>query len=238
MKYAWIERNKLRWPVCVQCRVLGVSASGYRQHHARRKKLLTRRHLSETALLVEIRAVHAEAGGAYGWPPVWRQLKASGVRVGKRRVERTMRQNGIRARGKRRFRVSTTDSNHALPIAPNLLARNFTVAAANTVWLGDMTYVPTGEGWLYLAVVLDLFSRRIVGWAMGETITTELACRALDMAWYSRLPAPGLIFHSDRGSQYASDRYSDLLAEHGMKASMSRRATAGTTPARRPCSAR
>jgi transposase InsO family protein len=143
--------------------------------------------------------------------------------VGKRRVARTMRQNGIRGRGQRRFRVSTTDSNHALPIAPNLLARNFTVARANTVWVGDMTYIPTGEGWLYLAVVLDLFSRRIVGWAMGEAITAELACRALDMARYSRLPAGGLIFHSDRGSQYASRRYTDLLAGHGIKASMSRK---------------
>ena len=122
MKYAWIE--KLRWPVCVQCRVLGVSASGYRQHLARRKKILTRRHLSQTALLVEIRAVYTESHGAYGWPRVWRQLRFSGVRVGKRRVELAMRQNGLRGRGKRRFRVATTDSNHALPIAPNLLARN------------------------------------------------------------------------------------------------------------------
>ena len=223
MKYAWIEKNKLRWPVCMQCRVLSVSASGYRQHLARRKKILTRRHLSETALLVEIRAVYAETRGAYGWPRVWRQLKRQGVRVGKRRVQIAMRQNGIRARGKRRFRVSTTDSKHALPIAPNLLARNFTAAAANTVWAGDMTYIPTGEGWLYLAVVLDLFSRRIVGWAMGDAITAELACRALDMARYSRLPAGGLIFHSDRGSQYASRRYTDLLAGHGINASMSRK---------------
>jgi len=143
--------------------------------------------------------------------------------VGKRRVEIAMRQNDLRGRGKRRFRVSTTDSNHALPIAPNLLARNFTVAQANTVWAGDMTYIPTGEGWLYLAAVLDLFSRRIVGWAMGETITAELACRALDMAWHSRLPADGLIFHSDRGSQYASRCYTDLLASHGIRASMSRK---------------
>jgi putative transposase len=223
MKYAWIEKNKLLWPVCVQCRMLGVSASGYRQHGTRRKKILTRRHLTETALLVEIRAVYTEARGAYGWPRVWRQLKARGVRVGKRRVELAMRQNGLRGRGKRRFRVSTTDSNHALPIAPNLLARHFTVAAANTVWAGDMTCIPTREGWLYLAVVLDLFSRRIVGWAMGEAITAELARRALDMAWYRRSPADGLIFHSDRGSQYASRSYTGLLAEHRIRASMSRK---------------
>jgi transposase InsO family protein len=171
--------------------VLEVSISGYHQHRARQKKILTRRHLSETALLVEIRAVYAEARGAYGWPRVWRCLKASGVGVGKRRIQRAMQQNGLRARGRRRFRVVTTDSNHALPIAPNLLARNFTVAAPNTVWAGDMTYIPTREGWLYLAVVLDLFRRRIVGWSMGPAITAELACRALDRAWHSRSPVPG-----------------------------------------------
>jgi transposase InsO family protein len=175
------------------------------------------------ALLVEIRAVYAEALGAIGWPRVWRQLKRQGVRIGKRRVQIAMRRNGIRARGKRRFRVSTTDSNHALPTALNLLARNFTVDAPNTVWVGDLTYIPTGEGWLYLAVVLDLYSRRIVGWSMGEAITAELACRALDMAWHSRSPADDLIFHSDRGSQYASGCYTDLLAGHGIKASMSRK---------------
>jgi transposase InsO family protein len=174
-------------------------------------------------LLVEIRAVYAEARGAYGWPRVWRCLKASGVRVGKRRIQRAMQQNGLRARGRRRFRVVTTDSNHALPIAPNLLARNFTVAAPNTVWAGDMTYIPTREGWLYLAVVLDLFRRRIVGWSMGPAITAELACRALDRAWHSRSPVPGLIFHSDRGSQYASRCYTDRLAGRGIKASMSRK---------------
>jgi putative transposase len=141
--------------------------------------------------------------------------------VGKHRVQLAMQQHGLRARGKRRFCVVTTDSNHALPIAPNLLARNFNVATPNTVWVGDMTYIPTGDGWLYLAVVLDLFSRRIVGWAMGEAITAELACGALEMAWRQRLPNKGLIFHSDRGSQDASRRYTDLLAGHGIKASMS-----------------
>jgi putative transposase len=223
MKYAWIERHKLLWPVCVQCRVLGVSVSGYRQHVARRKKILTRRRVSETALLVEIRAVYAAARGAYGWPRVWRQLKAQGVRVGKDRVQRAMQREGIRARGRRRFRVVTTNSNHTLPIAPNLLARNFTVPAANTVWVGDMTYIPTEEGWLYLAVVLDLFSRRIVGWSMGDAITSQLACRALESAWQQRSPGSGLIFHSDRGSQYASRSYTEILTGHGLKASMSRK---------------
>ena len=126
-----------------------VFASGYRQHVAQRKKLLTRRHLSEAALIVEIRTGFAAARGAYGWPRVWRQLQAQDVRVGKLRCSRLMQQNGIRARGKRRFRVVTTDSNHALPIALNLLARNFTVSAPNTVWAGDMTYIQMDEGWLY-----------------------------------------------------------------------------------------
>ena len=134
-----------------------------------------------------------------------------------------MQRASIHARGRRRFRVVTTDSNHALPIAPNLLARNFTMAAANTVWAGDMTYIATDEGWLYLAVVLDLFSRRIVGWSMGTTIDAELACRALEMAWQQRSPNSGLIFHSDRGSQYASGCYAEFLREHGIKASMSRK---------------
>lgn len=223
MKYAWIEKNKLLWRVCAECRVLGVSASGCRQHRARRKKIFTRCHLSETALLVENCAVYTESRGAYGWPRVWRQLKASGVRVGKRRVQRAVQRAAIQARGKRRFRVVTTDSNHALPIAPNLLARHFTVAEANTVWAGDTTYIPTGEGWLCLAVVLDLFSRLIVGWSMGRRSRRGLACRALDMAWYSRSPVSGLIFHSGRGSQYASRSYTALLAGHGIKASMSRK---------------
>ena len=218
-----MEKNKLRWPLRVQCRVLGVSASGYRQHRARQRKIATRRHLSETALVIEIRAVFNAARGAYGWPRVWRQLKAQGVRVGKFRVQRAMQREAIRARGRRRFRVVTTDSNHALPVAPNLLARNFTVAAPNMVWVGDMTYIATDDGWLYLAVVLDLFSRRIVGWSMGTTIDAELACRALEMAWQQRRPHKGLIFHSDRGSQYASGAYAELLAGHGIKVSMSRK---------------
>lgn len=143
--------------------------------------------------------------------------------MGRRRVGLAMRQNGLRARGKRCFRVATTGSDHALPIAPNLLGRNFCVARANAVWVGDMTYIPTGDGWLYLAVVLDLFCRRIVGWSMGEAITADLACRTLHMAWHSRLSALGLIFHSDCCRQYAGGRSTELLTGHGMKASMSRK---------------
>ncbi len=225
MKFAWIEKNVGCWPVRTPCRVLQVSGSGYYQHHARRKKIIARRHLSQTALLVEIRAVDRAMRGAYGWPRVWRQLKAQGVRVGKRLVQLAMQQAGIRARGNRRFRVCTTDSRHPLPVAPNLLDRNFTVYRSNAVWVGDITYLPTRQGWLYLATVLDLFSRRIVGWSMRGEMTARLAIDALEMAWHSRSPGKdrGLIFHSDRGSQYACTAFITRLKEYGMRASMSRK---------------
>ena len=185
MKYALIRRNRRLWPIRVQCQVLGVSVAGYHEHMARRLTIALRRHLSDEALLVHIRAVFAAHRGAYGWPRIWRQLRAEGVRVGKLRVQQLMQQHGIRARGKRRFRV-TTDSRHGLPIAPNLLNRNFTVPAPNRVWAGDMTYIQTEEGWLFLAVVLDLFSRRIVGWSLREDMRSELAVDALRMAWLQR----------------------------------------------------
>ncbi len=166
MKYAFIYRNKRVWPISVQCRVLRVSVAGYHEHFVRRRDRVERRHLSEEALLAHIRAVFAENRGAYGWPRLWRELRARGIRVGKLRVQRVMQRNGIRARGKRRFRITTTDSRHGLPIAPNLLDRNFTAAVPNQVWVGDVTYIATDEGWLFLAVVMDLFSRRIVGWSL------------------------------------------------------------------------
>jgi transposase InsO family protein len=229
MKYAFIRRNRRVWPISVQCRVLRVSVAGYHEHFARRSNILQRRHLSDEALLVHIRAVYAENRGAYGWPRIWRQLRAQGIRVGKQRVQRLMQRNGIRARGKRRFRITTTDSRHGLPIAPNLLDRIFTVATRNQVWVGDVTYIPTAEGWLFLAVVLDLFSRRIVGWSLREQITSELVVDALRMAWFLRRPEgktgseAGLIFHSDRGSQYASQEYAKVLKECGITPSMSRK---------------
>ena len=137
---------------------------------------------------MHIRAVYAENRGAYGWPRIWRQLRAQGIRVGKQRVQQLMQQHGIRARGKRRFRITTTDSRHGLPIAPNLLDRNFTVAEPNQVWVGDMTYIPTDEGWLFLAVVLDLFSRRMVGWSLREDMQREIVIDAFEMAWFRRRP--------------------------------------------------
>jgi len=225
MKYAFIQRNKLVWPISVQCRVLLVSVSGYHEHLSRRVHIAQRRHLSEEALLVHISAVYAENRGAYGWPRIWRELGAQGVRVGKQRVQRLMQKHGIQARGRRRFRVVTSDSKHGLPIAPNVLDRNFSVAAPNQVWVGDLTYIPTAEGWLFLAVVIDLFSRRVVGWSMRSDMQRELVLDALDMAWFGRNPGrqTGLIFHSDRGSQYASDEFRQLLEGNGMVPSMSRK---------------
>jgi putative transposase len=225
VKYAFIQRHRRVWPIRVQCRVLGVSVSGYHQHMRRLQEIAQRRHLSDEALLVHIRAAYAGNRGAYGWPRIWRQLRAQGIRVGKRRVQRLMQEHGIQARGKRRFRVMTTDSRHDLPIAPNLLDRNFTVAAPNTAWSGDITYIATEEGWLYLAVVIDLFSRQVVGWSMRPDMRRNLVIDALEMAWYQRRPdqRAGLIFHSDRGSQYASDDYRQLLDEYGITPSMSRK---------------
>jgi len=139
MKYAFIERHRRVWPISVQCRVLRVSVAGYHEHGVRRRGMVRRRHLSDEALLVHIRAVYAANRGAYGWPRIWRQLRAQGIRVGKQRVQRLMQQHGIRARGKRRFRITTTDSRHGLPIAPNLLDRNFTVAKPNQVWVADIS---------------------------------------------------------------------------------------------------
>lgn len=225
MRYAFVERHKRVWPIRVQCRVLGVSVSGYHQHVRRRTQIAQRRHLSDAALLVHIRAVFAAHRGAYGWPRVWRQLLRQDIRVGKSRVQRLMQRHGIRARGKRRFRINTTDSRHGLPIAPNLLDRNFTVAAPNQAWAGDVTYIPTEEGWLFLAVVMDLFSRRIVGWSMRDNMRSEIVIDALEMAWFQRSPDKnaGLIFHSDRGSQYASREFNQVLSECRITPSMSRK---------------
>jgi len=224
VKYAFIQRRRRVWPISVQCRVLEVSVAGYHEHFVRRASEAQRRHLSDDALLVHIKAIHAETHGGYGWPRTWKELLARGIRVGKQRVQKLMQLHGIRAKGKRRFKV-TTDSNHDLPIAPNLLNREFTVAEPDKVWAGDITYIATDEGWLFLAVVIDLFSRQVIGWSLRSDRTRDVVIDALRMAWFKRHPSKraGLIFHSDRGSQYASKDYRDALAEYGITASMSRR---------------
>jgi len=224
VKYAFVERHRHLWPICVQCRVLRVSVSGFHQHLARGRQIAHRRHLTEAALVAHISAVYAQHRGAYGWPRIWRELRKCGIRVGKLRVQRLMQKHGIRARGKRRFRVVTTDSRHDLPIAPNLLNRNFAPDAPNRVWSGDITYIATEEGWLFLAVVIDLFSRKVVGWSMRPDMHRSLVIDALEMGLFQRRPQRGeLIFHSDRGSQYASEDFRQVLEKHGLQASMSRK---------------
>ena len=199
-----------------------MSASGYHQHRTRSEAPDQPGRIHDMALLVHIRAVFAEMKGAYGWPRIWRELTARGILVGKERVRKLMKANGLQARGKRKFKA-TTNSNHTLPVSPDLLdllERNFSTPEPNRVWTGDITYVRTEEGWLYLAVVIDLFSPQVVGFAMHERMTRQLVIDALRMAWFRRRPASGLIFNSDRGSQYASIHYTERLAEAGIEASV------------------
>ena len=219
MRFRFIEDHREVFHVRVMCSVLEVSASGYYAWRARPESTRSR---TDRVLLEGIRRVHAESRCRYGSPRVHAALQAEGHRVGRNRVARLMHRHGIRVRAKRRFRV-TTDSKHAFPLAPNLLDRQFTASGPNKVWLADITYIPTGEGWLYLAVVLYLFSRKVVGWAMRDTLAQELTLTALRMAITSRRPGPGLLHHADRGSQYAAHDYRRLLAEHGMRCSMSRK---------------
>ena len=209
------------------CEVLGVSASGYFEHWRRKDESRpsrpgTRKRISNEALLANIKAIHAEFKQEYGWPRMWKELLIRGIRVGKERVQKLMQRHGIKARGKRKF-VVTTDSKHDLPIAPNLLERDFSPEAPNRVWSSDITYIGTDEGWLYLVAVIDLYSRQVVGWSMKEHMQASLVSDALRMAWFRRRPEPGLIFHSDRGSQYCSHEFQNALKEYGMKSSMSRK---------------
>lgn len=210
------------------CEVLSVSTSGYFMHVKRRNASKPSKphsgRVSNDALLAHIKAIHAQVKGEYGWPRMWKELLARGIRVGKDRVQTTMQRHGIKAKGKRKRKyVVTTDSKHKLPIAPNLLNRDFTAQAPNQVWTSDITYIETGEGWLYLTVVIDLFSRQVVGWSMQDHMRTSLVADALRMAWFRRRPEPGLIFHSDRGSQYCAHEFVDVLKSYGMKSSMSRK---------------
>lgn len=218
MKFAFIAAEKALYPIAVLCEVVGVTRSGY---YAWSDRPASSKKIADAQLLVEIRAAMKRGRGAYGSPRVHLDLRARGIRVSRKRVERLMRENGLEARQKRRF-VHTTDSRHDDPIAPNLLARDFDVAAANKIWVGDVTYIPTSQGWLYLAVLLDLFSRRIVGWATSVTNDTDLALAALERALRTRQPARGLVHHTDRGSPYASGDYRAALERHGIIASMSR----------------
>jgi putative transposase len=225
VRYACIHRHAGAYAVALMCRVLRVSRPGY---YAWRCRPPSARACANLQLLTAIRAVHQQSRARYGSPRVTRELQAQGYRCSEPRVARLMRLAGVQAKRRRRFRV-TTDSRHGEPVAPNRLQRRFavpTIGGVNRVWASDITYVPTREGWLYLAVVLDLASRRVIGWAMRACCTTlerGLTLDALQMALAQRQPAPGVLHHADRGSQYACGDYQARLTEHGMISSMSRK---------------
>jgi transposase InsO family protein len=207
------------------CDALGVSVSGFNQARRRAAGPRAARATDDERLRVHVRAAHRRSRGRHGAPRVHRELREGGVRVARKRVARLMREDGLRGRAPRRW-VRTTDSAHAAPVAPNLLARCFGVAAhpvPNHAWVGDQTYLPTREGWLFLAVLLDLHSRRVVGWATSATLAADGPLAALRMALATRRPPPGLLHHTDRGSAYASRAYRAVLAAHGVRQSMSRK---------------
>ena len=220
MKYAWIDGQRQAYELTEMCAVLDVSVSGYRAW--KRGGTPDRKRLTDAQMLALMRAIDAELKGSYGSPRMVLELRDRGVSAGKERVERLRRENGIRARPKRRYKA-TTDSKHGLPVAENRLDRNFTPAAPNEVWTSDITYLWTGEGWMYLAIVLDLFNREVVGWSLKPRMTADIVTDALTMAWFRRRPAPGLLHHSDRGSQYASHAFQAKLDGYGMTCSMSRK---------------
>lgn len=224
MKYAAIQAYRTHFPVALMCRALDVSRSGF---YAAQQRAASARAKRDEELRTQVRVIHQASRGTYGSPRIHAELQVQGERCGRKRVARLMRQEGLRVKVVRRFRPTTTNSRHPHPVAENVLARRFSVAeisAANRVWAGDITYVPTREGWLYLAVILDLASRRVVGWSMQATLEASLAIAALQMALQARCPGGGLIHHSDRGVQYAACDYQVLLARHQLVSSMSRRA--------------
>jgi transposase InsO family protein len=220
VRFAFIDGEKAHYPVRMLCRMLAVSRAGY---YAWTRRGPSRREREDLRLGVEVAAIHAEFKRRYGSPRVHDELRDRGWRVGRKRVARLLRERGLRARAGRRRRPRTTDSRHALPVAANLLGRSFRVDEPNVAWVGDITYLPTAEGWLYLAVLLDLFSRRVVGYALSERIDTALVEEALRRALVLRRPSAELLHHTDRGSQYASHAYRALLEAQGGIASMSRK---------------
>lgn len=221
MRFRFIKQEERWFGVDALCRAMRVTRGGYWSWVRRRPGP---RSLANVVLLADIRQIYKKKRGVYGSPRIHTQLQKEGKGCGRKRIERLMREEGIRGKkSKKKFKPTTTNSKHGLVVAPNILNRQFKRDRPDEAWVADITYIPTGEGWLYLAAIMDLFSRRIVGWAMGETVDRHLALRALQMAVQQRRPSPGLIHHSDRGSQYASGDYRNELAEHGMICSMSRK---------------
>ena len=219
MKFKFISDHRGIFKVGRMCKILNVSRSGY---HAWIKRPESRGKRENRDLEAKIRVFHAASHGIYGAPRIHRDLTDDGIRCGKNRVARIMRQAGIRSRTKKKFKA-TTNSKHNFPVAPNLLNQEFKAAAPDHTWVGDITYVHTNEGWLYLAVLLDLFNREVVGWSTSSRLTRQLAIAALQMALGRRVPGKKLMHHSDQGSQYASNDYQKILKEHDFTCSMSRR---------------
>jgi len=219
VKYAFIEEYCWEFPVELMCEVLGVSKSGYFDWC---KRADSPKEARSNELVVKIERIHEGSRKTYGSPRVYRTLKAMGEKCSKTTVERLMREQGIRSKMRRKFKA-TTDSNHRLPVAPNVVKRDFTAKSPNRLWCTDITYLRTDEGWLYLAAIIDVFTRKIVGWAMRDRLTLPLALGALEMAVEAQRPRKGLVHHSDRGCQYAARDYQKALEDYGMVASMSRR---------------
>ena len=220
MRYAFIARHRPVWPVSRMCRLLAVSRSGF---HEWRDRAPSARAIEDERLTVRIRSFHALSGRRYGSPRIWRDLREAGERIGENRVARLMRRAGLEALRRRKRRPIDEGVRPECAIAGNVLDRQFAASAPNEKWVADFTYIDTAEGWLYLAVVLDLFSRRIVGWSMRAEMTAQLVMDALTMALWRRGRPIELLHHSDQGSQYASEDFQRLLAHHGIACSMSRK---------------
>lgn len=218
-RFAFIEEHRRAWPVTVMCRVLGVSCSGY---YAWKDRPPNRWRQWRSLLSPQINDIFQKSRGTYGSPRIHAELAARGLHCAQKSVAKIMRSEGLRATARKTFHP-TTDSNHSCPVAENLLGRNFRASKPNEIWVSDLTAIPTTEGWLYLAVILDLFSRRAVGWSLGNRRTCRLVSSALQMALIERRPPSGLVHHSDRGSQYACRDFQNLLARHQIVCSMSRK---------------
>jgi putative transposase len=219
MRYRFVAAERASFPVRRLCRIVGAAPSGF---YAWLRRGPARRRGADRSLGARVGAIFAASRGTYGSPRVHAELRARGVRVSRKRVARLMREGGLRVAARRRV-PRTTDSRHDLPVAPNLLGRRFAADHRDAVWLADISSIPTAEGWLYLAAVKDMATREIVGWSMADHLRAGLACDALLMAIRRRQPPRGLIHHSDRGVQYASEPYQAILARHGLRCSMSRR---------------
>ena len=219
MRYRFVAAERARYPVRLLCRVVGVAASGF---YAWLRRGPSQRERQDRSLAERIAAVFAASRRTYGSPRVHAELRAEGIRVSRKRVARLMREGGLAATIRRRF-PRTTNSDHGRPVAPNLLEQKFTAEQPDTVWLAAISYIATGEGWLYLAAIKDMATREIVGWSMSDSLEAGSACAALRMAIQRRQPPAGLIHHSDRGVQYAGSEYQKILTRHGLRCSMSRR---------------